>query len=276
VGNFAKFTFIGLPVGVGVIALLAWRWRLAGRHRVMLLLGLTALLPGLVGLGLQLAANRALADTKQHHHFNWRGTGEMTWRSLLGLKASDARIFDAPGYWDPGAFDGKSIFFILKDNDFSYPALLHLATFTDVLDFSNGGSKRSGRPRPQPQKAFSQWSVRLGVLFSVTALLAIAVFTFRTVRSVLQPQTPPRFGTIVWLVLGLNWYLPVVLPLPMMQYSYIWGYWLPRLVIPSLWAFGLCLFTFLDERVASRRFAVTAVAIVTLIQVYLQIRSVWY
>jgi len=31
----------------------------------------------------------------------------MTWRSLLGLKASDARIFDAPGYFDKATVGGN-------------------------------------------------------------------------------------------------------------------------------------------------------------------------
>src|SRR5215207_2998022 len=38
-GNFAKFTFIVMPVGVAVVAVLAWRWRMASGKRVLALLG---------------------------------------------------------------------------------------------------------------------------------------------------------------------------------------------------------------------------------------------
>jgi 4-amino-4-deoxy-L-arabinose transferase-like glycosyltransferase len=276
-GNFAKFTFILLPAGVLFAAFIAWRWRIAPLRRVVVLAICGAVLPAIVGAWLHRECSKVVSQRPVQHGWNWRGTGEMTWGSLLGVKRTDARIFDAPGYWDAEYIDGKRYLPLLRENDYSYPALLHLGTFTDVLDFSNGGNQRQPpRPRPEPQKTISQWSVRLGVLFSVPMFCATCVMAARTVRTTLRPQHPPRFGCVAWLILGLNWYLPLTVTLPFVTHSYQWGYWLPRLVLPGLWAFGVCLFTSLDE--LSERFPRLGrwVLGATAIQAGLEIASVWY
>jgi hypothetical protein len=241
-----------------------------------MLAALAALMPAGVGAWLHSSSSQALQDESPHHAFSLQGTGEMTWRSLLGVKWSDARIFDAPGYWDTEIIEGKRYLPLLRENDYSYPALLHLGTFTDVLDFSYGGSQLSGRPRPEPQKSFSQWSVRLGVLFTVPAMLAVALFSIRLIRAAVFPEAPPHFGVVIWLVLGLNWFLPLVLTLPLVHHSYQWGYWLPRLVLPALWSFGLGLFAWTDRLVVNRPRVAIAIAMVTAFQAFLQIRTVWY
>jgi hypothetical protein len=275
-GNFAKFTFILLPAGVVFAAALAARWKLAPGRSVVVLLALGALVPATVGITLHHLATRALEGRPQHHRFNWSGTGEMSWRSLLGLKASDVRIFDAPGYWDSTSIEGRKVLPLLENNSYSYLALLHLGTFTDVLDFSHGGSKRSGRPRPEPQKSFSKASVRGGVIFSVGMLTAVALLALRLLKSIVRPERPPSFALIVWLLLGATWFVPLVLTLPFVHHAYDWGYWLPRLVLPGSWAAGLALFGVVDEFCGQRRALTAGVAILTLAQAWLQIRTVWY
>jgi hypothetical protein len=275
-GNFAKFTFLLLPAGVLVVAVLAWRWQHASPRRTLTLLALAVLAPSLVGLTLHRLATRELADTPQQHRFTWSGTDEMSWRSLLTVKPSDRRIFDAPGYWDSVVTDGRTVLPLLENNSYSYPALLHLGIFTDVLNFAQGGSQRSGRPRPQPQQSLAQASVRTGVLFSLAGVVAVALVTLRTLRAAVTARTPPRFGPVIWLVLGLTWFLPLVATLPFVHHAYDWGYWLPRLVIPALWGFGYCLYTWLDDVAQNRRFIIHTVTCLTAVQVTLQIASVWY
>jgi hypothetical protein len=276
VGNFAKFTFILLPLGVLVVGGLAWRWRLASAKRLAVLAAFAVVAPGLVGLWLDAKCRYELRDVPQQHRFTWSGTGEMTWRSLLGLKASDARIFNAPGYWDFTIVDGQKVLPLIADNHYSYPALLHLAIFTDVLDFSNGGSRNSGAPRPEPQKTFSQWAVRLGLVFSLPGLWAVGAVATRTLRSLRDPRTAPPFALATWLVPGAVWLVPLVITLPFVHHAYGWGYWLPRLVLPGLWAAGLALFAWLDVHATSRPRLVGVVAACTAVQTTLHVLSVWY
>jgi hypothetical protein len=275
-GNFAKFTFVLLPAGVLLLAFLAWRLHQATPKRILALLILGGLAPTTVGGWLHHKSTQALERESSHHVFNWKGTGEMSWRSLLLPKWTDQRIFEAPGYWDPEFINGKEYLPLLRENDYSYPALLHLGTFSDVLDFANGGSQRSWRPRPEPQKTFSKWSVRLGVVFTVLALVSLVVFTTRTVRALVNPRLPVCFNTAVWFILGLNWYVPLVITLPVVEHAYQWGYWLPRLVVPALWSFGLCLFAWMGDRIVVWPSLARGIAILAGLQVCLQIGSVWY
>ncbi len=275
-GNFAKFTFIVLPLGVLAIAFLAWRFRQVPLRRAITLLVLGSILPALVGGWIHQRCSEALGQRPQHHGFKWTGTGEMKWRSLLGLKWSDTRIYQAPGYWDAEYIDGKKYLPLLRENDYSYLALLHLGIYSDVLDFANGGSQRIAGPKPEPQKSYSRWSVRLGTIFSVFMLAGVALTGWRSIHALLRPAQSPRFGAIVWLILGLNWFLPLALTLPFVANAYQWGYWLPRLVLPALWSFGVCLATILDEIHGTPRQLSAIVASGILIQAGLGIASVWY
>lgn len=275
-GNFAKFTFIVLPAGLALVAWLAWRWQRVDGRRTLWFLAVAVAAPALIGLGLHRKSSAELSSQPQWHTFTWQGTGEMTWRSLLTVKPSDARIFDAPGYWDSVTEGGQKILPLLLPNNYSYPALLHLGTFTDVLDFSNGGSQRSGAPRPQPQKSFSQWAVRTGVLFSLPCVFAVGLMSLRVLRAGVVARHPPNLGTAMLLVLALNWFVPLVITLPFVRHAYDWGYWLPRLVLPALWGFGLCLFSWIDELAATWPRIVPLVAAACALQAALQICSVWY
>ncbi len=277
-GNFAKFTFIGLPVVVLFLALVLRRWqRVSARHLLaLLILGITA--PFAVGGWLHHRATNQFKNTADWHAFDWRGTGEMTWRSLLGWRTTDTRIFAAPIYWERVELAGRVVMPMLEANAYSYPALLHLATFTDVLNFGPGGVHRSHLPRPAPQQAAACWSVRTGLCFTLAAAAAFVVFWWRFIRAALFPHRAPAPSTawVLWSVPALAWQLAIMVPLPFVHHAYDWGYWLPRLVLPSLWCFGWGLFVLLDEILRPHRRLAFAVFTPTLLQAALHLRSTWF
>lgn len=274
-GNLAKYTFLLLPAASLVITLLLWRWRRLNARRGLLLLGLAVVLPALVGCWVKLSADRATAQNEPRHLLDWKGVGEMTWRSVLLPKKSDARIFKAPGYFDPSPIPNAGLP-LLYDNSYSYPALLHLAVFTDVLDYANQGATINGKPRPKTQKSFSQVAVWLGLMFSVPAFLAVVAFAGRTVLALFWPRLAPNTGTLVWGVTALVWYLPLVIVLPYLHNAYAWGYWLPRLILPALWGFALILFATADGLLARHVRATYALAGLVLVQAVVHIGSIWY
>jgi hypothetical protein len=277
VGNFTKFTFILLPAGVVVLGALAWMHDRNNTRRLVVL-GLAAVVaPTVVGGWLQARCARQLRDLPAQHQFVRGGTGEMTWSSLLGLKWSDVRVLDAPGYWnsriEPG---GAKVLPLLAANNFSYAALLHLGIFTDVLDLSAGGISRSTAPRPARQQRLSEWAVRLGALFFASGLAAVVIVGWRTLRTVFQRRAPPPFSLVVWFILGMTWLVPIVVTLPFTRHAYDWGYWLPRLVMPGLWAAALCLFSCVDEWVGRRPVSATAIGAITAFQALLEVLSIWH
>lgn len=276
IGNFARFTFIGLIPAIAVILALACRWRRQRWRDAALIAALALLVPLLLAGWIQRRAQHAFAGQKPHHTFNWPGNGEMTWSSLLWPKRTDTRILDAPIYWESATIDGQSRYLLLVNNSYSYPALLHLTIFTDVLDYAHEGQIDDGAARLEPQKTFSQWSVRLGLPFTLAALLAVGWLAFRCARALWRPALPPPDGVVTWGLMALAWYLPIALSLPFLTNAYEWGYWLSRLIIPALWGFSIVLFATIDELLARHRHLPGVIALLVAAQAYLHIASVWY
>ncbi|MFI5358239.1 MAG: hypothetical protein ACHQ4G_12980, partial [Opitutales bacterium] len=269
-GNLAKFTFIFLPVAVVLIVGLLWRWKRLAGQRSWIIGGLAAAVPLIASGWVYFAAQRdvslylaALHDVQREvspeeprHNFDWKGTGEMTWSSLVLVKRSDVRIFQAPGYFDPPETSGGG-HPLLTPNGYSYPALLHLGLFTDVLGYAKQGGTNENTLRPEPQQTVARLAVWLGLLFSVPAFLAAVALGGRALRTLFWRGPAPPTGPLLWWTMALIWYLPLVLALPYLHHSYEWGYWLPRLVLPALWGFAVVLFSAMDELFARRRHAAT-------------------
>lgn len=150
-GNLVKFTFIVVPVALLVCITVLRRWGYLSPPRWGWLVALAAAVPALLGGRLFVQSRSELAKEPDRHAFDWQGTGEMTWPSVLGLKWSDTRILNAPGYWDTEVVNGQAILPLLKNNSYSYPALLHLAVFTDVMDFAHAEQLTMERGDPSPK-----------------------------------------------------------------------------------------------------------------------------
>ena len=275
-GDFAKFLFIVQPLAGAVAIALAWRGQRISWRRGVAIGALALLAPILTGGWIQLRAERHFAGVPKHHSFAWQGTGEMTWADLLLVKPSDRRILAAPGYWDIVMINGQDEYALSQNHDYSYPALLHLGIYTDVLDYAGGGQLKDLPPRPEPQKSWSRWAVRLGVLSSVSIFLAVLAFVARMAAALVKPRLTPANGVLVWGLMALAWYLPLFLSFPYLHHVYEWGYWLPRLVIPALWGFGLLFFAAADGRLAPHRRLPALLACLVLLQAVLHIRSLWY
>jgi hypothetical protein len=276
VGNLAKFTFIGLPGAVLLVAGALWRWGRFSGGRAVLVALLAAGLPGGFSAAIY-RVNRVQTAGMSQTAFAWQGTGELTWRELLLPKRSDRRIFAAPIYWQQRTDAGQPALPLLEHHGYSYPALLHLAIFTDVLNFALHGYDPNAVRRPEPQQTAARWSVALGLLFSVPAAAVVLGWGGRTLWSLVCPRGHGSVGLLVWGTLGAAWYLPLVLTLPFVTGAYDFGYWLPRLVLPAIWSFALLLFGAID-RLAQRgpRWIAPAVAGLVLAQGAIQLRSIWY
>jgi hypothetical protein len=275
-GNFARFPFIVLPVAVvGAIAL-AWRWGRMSWRRVVLIGSLALVGPVLAGGWIHLRAGRQLAKEPLHHTFDWNGTGEMTWADLLLVKRSDLRILDAPGYWETEPIHAEDEYSLTMRKNYSYPALLHLGTYTDVLDYANEGEIDAGAPRPEPQKTLARLAVRLGLLFSAGVFLAMLALVARTTVALVTRRRAPATGVLLWGLMALAWYLPLTLSFPYLHHAYDWGYWLTRLIIPALWGFGVVFFAAADGLSARHRHFAALLTGLVIIQAAVHIRSVWY
>ncbi len=273
IGDFAKATFLCLPAAVVFVLLALWRSGRLTAQRGWMLLALGVVLPSAVGGWVVAKCARQIAGEPEAHSFNWHGTGELTFRSLVGVKVSDRRVLDAPEYLATEMRSGVQIYPLLIENDYSYPALLHLGIFTDLLNVANSAIV----PRPEPQRTLARRTVRLGLVFSLGALAAVLAFWGLTFRGFFRPSHMPSTAALVWSSLAMAWYVPIAGALPFVNHAYIMGYWLPRLVLPALWIFFLSLFAAADRLPGRWRGAAGVIlAILVPILSVLEIRSFWY
>ena len=276
IGLLSKATFMFLPAGVVVLIFVYWRCgRLTLRPMIALAAG-CILLPLALAVLLQLKGEQELAGSPPRHAFNWKGTGEMTWRTLLFPRLSDVRIFDAPGYWEERMENGKNVHPLLVENDYTYPALFTLGAFTDVLDYANHGCLDDGAPRPESHQRAAKMAVLSGFGFLLLIAVGLGIALYRLFRAVWERQSN-LIGPAIPLVLSTTWFVPIMLTLPFVHNVYAWGYWLPRLVAPAVWGFSLSAYSVLDSLLAhrSRRLHVY-VLLVVLVQAAIHIYGVWY
>jgi hypothetical protein len=243
IGCFGKATFAILPLAVLAAVAIFFLWRKITMRRVVFIVLLSSLAPALVGAWLAIKSKKELHDVSFNHSFDWHGTGEMTWRSILFPYPADARIFSAPGYWDK---DPDGSLPLLKNNSYSYPALLHLAIFTDLMGFANIDRHARGACRPEPQKTEARLAVCSGLFFSLPTVAAVLAFSIQLGWACIRRNPPPKPSLVVWLLFALFWYVPLVTILPYVLNAFYWGFWLPRLVLPALWCFFLMLFAAVD------------------------------
>ena len=276
-GDFARFPFLFLPAAVVAALVLAWRvGRISGRRGLMIG-ALAVIAPAVTGGWIHRRAEREFMYGPPHHEIDWHGTGEMSWNYLLLVRKSDVRILDAPGYWDPVPVNGADEYMLPLCHNFSYPALFHLGVYTDVLNYADDGERNNSVLRPEPQKTLSRWAVRLGLLTTAGILLSMLSLVIRSALALFSRQGAPSTGPLVWGLMALAWYLPLVFVLPYVHLAYESGYWLPRLVLPALWGFGVVLFAEVDRLLAPRpRWLPVIVAGLILAQAALHLRSVWF
>jgi len=91
------------------------------------------------------------------------------------------------------------------------------------------------------------------------------------------PRYAPTTGALLWGMMALAWFLPIVLAFPCVHFVYESGYFLTRIILPALWGFGVVMFAEADLRLAHRpRWLAVLVVGLILAQAALHLRSVWY
>lgn len=231
-----------------------------------------------VGLGLIVVAPSALlalAQISQHKEFhsmvlkNPRPLpGEMPVAALVRLQARDAAVFAAPSYDAPAhlpaefrARHGDLRHELLIPGHYNYPALLHLGIFTDLMNIFQAnpahtldrwarepiemdfGERTPGAQRLMAVAVKSAAPVTLAVATAI-ALLGVAFGG----RGLLAPGRSRADVEAAWLV-AVGWFANIVLFLPFVGSAYLLGFWLPRLILPSLMLFLLLTFYVLDRTI---------------------------
>jgi hypothetical protein len=245
-GILSKYT-LASAVPVTLVLLLALRHRLSSTRIRAGALVLLVVVPG----SFAVMQYRIYARLPDDDLGKQRWASEMSWRSLLIFRAADREILHAPQYTEKVVLDGVEVEKLLVNNRHSYPALLHLSMFTDVMNiFQYDAADSYFRPRNPRHQRLMTVAVRSAIPLSLLMIAATAAYLIRAPRCVSRlrdTRTGNELPALILLGFSVAFLANIGLLLPFVAHAYRYGYWLARLVMPAL--LGCCFlgFVFLDE-----------------------------
>lgn len=242
-GIFTKFMFGSFILATGVWALALWWTRQINGRRLALLLIVITVIPAVQGYRESVMYRSAGGYTYSAMIPPTLSEASMNPRSIVWVREADVDVLSAPSYnWRVNRqYD------LLLNNKHSFPAIVHLAMFTDILntyqydpyDYYFGQRGKLNHQR-------MQIAVRSGVLFSVLMVISVIVWFFWSSISVIRRRTG-EFLMFDVMLFCLAWFMNIVLPLPFIPGAYYEGYWTPRLMAPALIGFFIAAFVLLDR-----------------------------
>jgi hypothetical protein len=245
-GLYVKFTFGSFVVASAVwIAMLWWTRGIVDRRLAVMLIVIVAV-PALVGYREAVRFRSQATDPWgiQAPSLNRLRGGAMNLRSMVWFRAADADVLSAPVYnrMVEGEYD------LLRSNKHSLPALIHLATFSDILNiyqydpedqyFGRRTSRNQGR---------MEVAVRSGIAASLLAVIGVLVLGVASVRGVVQRRNARNLPLFTVLLCCGAWFANIVMMFPFIPTVYAGGFWLPRLIAPALIGFFVVGFALVDQ-----------------------------
>ena len=182
------------------------------------------------------------------------GQPEMDYSDLFSIKAADLELFDAPEmYQTKSPVPGMYYVGFRVPHKHSYLALSHMGIFSDTTN--------QFQILPQPQnidahlipdmKIREEWKTQvmrvaiiLGLIWTILALIGTVWLVVKTVPHLWQGKLGREH---VLAVLGIAYFLMMFLPIPFVQFGALYGYWMPRLILPPLLFFFLAGFLLIDR-----------------------------
>lgn len=246
-----KYTFCGILPPLGLIMLAAILPRIPARKwlRWLTVAGLSLALPSGLFLYEMHESQKVDSYTTTTHWLPPEAPSVMRWRDILLPQASDVGLLSAPQYFRDRLYENRK---------YSYIGLVHIATFTDCLNYF----------QPPPQEIRTDWSarqqddfqrkrgfysrvvqrlsVRGSLPYTLMAITGTILCLLLSIPAILNRSTliPKPAGLLCLLAVGF--YSPILLSLPRIAEPYLAGYWLPRLIMPSLLVFLLLGFVLLE------------------------------
>lgn len=253
-GTLCKYSLAGvIPPAAVLVVLAIYRRRPARGRLVWFLAAVLAFAPPAVLVEFEMVQALKASGTVKGAEWNPDfAPPPMRWRDLLLFQASDVKLFSAPDYFRGELFWPRA---------YSYPALLHVACFTDILgnfqtprvttDWDHRSQVYVYRWRSPRSQLLQEVSVASGLVFSALAAAGLVVCGVLSVLALASDKARIPQAVTVMTLLALGYYLPQFYSLHFLARPYSLGYWLPRLVAPSLVVFFILGFV-LAERAAAR------------------------
>jgi len=185
---------------------------------------------------------------------------DMTVGSLLGIKGTDMELFSAPYFHQAtrsSSAEGKRQK-ILENNYYSYPGLMHLALYTDIMSIyqrtdpvvhvsSEYADHYYNRYRTAGHQRLMEIAVKSGLVLTLSFLILFPIALFRIFRPSAAIGLEQNACLMALLLFGTAYYLAILAHMPFIHEVYKQGYWLPRLILPVIMAYALIYFWIIDQ-----------------------------
>jgi len=246
---WVKYSFMALIPALFVIFVFLWpkrRWKLQQFAAICLL---SLMLASGLSIHSFWASSRVHGYNTEKHWLNKGEAPDMDFKDLLWVKSSDLQLFRAPEYFKRE---------ILQAHAHSYLGLSHMGTFTDSMNLFQDLSvpQDFGSLLIPDQKTREAWktpvmsmSMYVGVVWTFSALIGTAWLLMATLHRLFRGNLEREH---VLILLGVAYFLLMFLPIPFVHAGALFGYWTPRLILPSLLAFFFAGFYVIDRNVAAR------------------------
>lgn len=236
IGVLTKFTFLSQVLGAAIfLAAAAFRKLLTPARAALAfaILVLPAALTGRWQMGLYQSQSKYNSGIVSGRGLQGALTAPLNPRSVLLPRPGDLELLNAPQYLTREG--GQPILF--RPNEHSYPGLLHMGAFTDMLNAYQFDPFHGyfGLRSPFAQSAMSL-AVKTGLWLTLLAAAGLLILGASAARSLL-PQA--EFNPVLFLLVlsAFGWYANIAVFLPLVGNPYGGGYWHPRLVAPALVVF---------------------------------------
>ncbi len=240
----------------------------------------------LFATGVPIATARLLTKGSYNLLLGTLPGSEMTIRDIIFFRSLDWKLLRAPSYDAKsstpspkiGAWPAHNYELLAKDK-YSYPGLLELAIFTDVMniyqDLRYDPKEIDFGSRSERNQKRMQLAVRTGLLFFFGVVIMSPLVIVEAFWNALIRRRAAAVGPAIVALCSLAWYLNILLGFLVVP-AYYGGYWLPRLAAPALLSFALLAAVGIDHfiRFRSRAWAISLLVLVIL-QSAVQVSFLW-
>jgi len=187
---------------------------------------------------------------------------DMTVGSLLGVKLTDLELFSAP-YFHQATVPSSPLESkrqkILENNYYSYPGLMHLALYTDIMSIyqrtdpavatytSENPDEYYNRYRTPWHQGLMEIAVKSGLVLTLSFIILFPIALFRIFRPNAAISLEHNACLMTLFLFATAYYLVILTHMPWIDQSYAQGYWLPRLILPVIMAYALIYFWIIDQ-----------------------------
>lgn len=216
-----------------------------------------------------------------------QNTSAVHWKlNNMLFNKDDLSLLDAPSFLQEKTVDEKGINYLSDPKNFyGYPALLHLAIFSDILNIYQPTQPGAHNPlhepyefrirSPENQKRMNL-AVHTGLVFSIIFVLSFSWLIIKFSYLMRERKLIKKdYYILIPLILVITVFICYFSTLPVLFNIYNKGLWLPRYIFPIVLCFGVFTFIGIERLFCKRMDAQAVILMISLFQSLLHISFLW-